>query len=582
MTSSQGPRSVTSSSEESDSDFEKEIIANMESLARISIQKGDFKKAESLLRKGLDAHHKSPSNTSQLESLSIQLACVYCAQDKWEDAELTLSQSVKLKTCKNVEAFYILQAVSLAHAKAQKYDAAYVTGKAVVRGLKRHFGKHHLNYFQALGFLANILEKKGDHIEAEALRLTMPHLSEDLFEDTPHEYLRRVIDDTREDKPRSSEFVTRMPKIHGDAWKELILAPKRDGVVIAEHYESSSKELGEMDTGKEVWNIENNFVMADAIRLNLPVDLSSVFWNESPPEFLDPFIRRTASREVAFAKTLFQTTFNNPFRSRQGDEIEDNNGRRLGELDTGKAGTLFRTASNNPFRRRQEDGIEDNNRRQLGELDTGKEVTVSIFQDDTMKEAASATSQWTKFENLDAVEEYKGHGAIKVEWRAADMEQPLSNFSPSRPRKLKKAIDMRHVNDHYQQLSGQAGKPLISKVVAAINRLPANHRPTRVMGLNFELDGISSAIVPRRGHPLLLTYEIGDQNYEWVFQLLSLTANQGSEMLNFLRNLRKSTYETDVLSAGVSEQATRTINSAISSPMFAPFRYLLKHSKSYG
>ena len=160
MTGSQDPRSVTSSSEESDSDFEKEILANMESLARISIQKGDLKKAESMLRKGLDAHHRSPSDTSQLESLSIQLARVCCAQSKREDAELTLSQWVKLKTCKNVEAFYILQAVSLAHAKAQKYDAASVTGRAVVRGMKRHFGKRHLNYFQALKFLANIWKRK--------------------------------------------------------------------------------------------------------------------------------------------------------------------------------------------------------------------------------------------------------------------------------------------------------------------------------------------------------------------------------------------------------------------------------------
>ena len=316
------------------------------------------------------------------------------------------------------------------------------------------------------------MEKKGDYIEAEALRLTIPPLF-DLFEDTPHEYLRKVVDDTREDEPRSSESVSRMPKISRDAWQELILAPERGGVVIAANHESSSKELGETDTGKEVWSIENNFVMADAVRLNLPMDLSSVFWNESPPDFLDPFICRTAGREVAFARTLFQT------------------------------------ASNNPFRRPQRDGIEDNNERQLGELDTGKEVTDSIFQGDTMKKAATAIDSHPTLARVNALVQW-----IKFE----NLERPLSDFSPNRPRKPRKATDMRHANGHFQELSDQAGKPLISKSVGAINRLPANHQPTRVMGLNFELDCISSAIVPWRGSLLLLTYGIGDQKYEWVFR----------------------------------------------------------------
>ena len=80
MADSQDPRSASSPGEESDSDFEKEILTNMESLAHISIQKGHFTKAESLLRKGLEAaSRRSPTDSSQLESLSIHLAHVYCA-----------------------------------------------------------------------------------------------------------------------------------------------------------------------------------------------------------------------------------------------------------------------------------------------------------------------------------------------------------------------------------------------------------------------------------------------------------------------------------------------------------------------
>ena len=57
--------------------------------------------------------------------------------------------------------------------------------------------------------------------------------------------------------------------------------------------------------------------------------------------------------------------------------------------------------------------------------------------------------------------------------------------------------------------------------------------------------------------------------------------NQDLGVLNFLRNLRKSTYENNVLSAGALEQATRTINSVISFPTFAPFRHSLKNRKSF-
>jgi hypothetical protein len=210
---------------------------------------------------------------------------------------------------------------------------------------------------------------------------------------------------------------------------------------------------------------------------------------------LNPFIRKTVSREVTFA------------------------------------GTLFRTAlkSNNPFRRPRKVEIEGKNGRQLGELDTGKEVMVSIFRDDTMKGVATVTNlhstlarlkalaQWINFKNLDTAE-YKGHGAIKLQWSVADTEQLLSYFSPNRPRKLRKAIDTRHANNRFQELSYQVGKPLISKFVRTINKLPANRRPNRVMGLNVELDCFSSVMVQWRERPLLLTYDIGDQKYEWVFR----------------------------------------------------------------
>jgi hypothetical protein len=153
-----------------------------------------------------------------------------------------------------VQAFFVLRAVSLAHEKAQKYDAAYATGKTIVRGTKRQFGHRHLYYLQALGFLANILEKKGDYIEAEALRLTVPALPEDLYEDTPSDYLTRMFLNSPEDESEEAIVSCRLFAIPRNLDLELIPAPKRDGLNIAVSDESSTKQLGEIDTGKEVDN----------------------------------------------------------------------------------------------------------------------------------------------------------------------------------------------------------------------------------------------------------------------------------------------------------------------------------------
>jgi hypothetical protein len=104
----------------------------MASLARTYFDKGLHNKSESLLRKGIDIiRRRSLRDTSQLEDFLIQLAHVYCAQDMWDDAELTLLHLVRLKTCKNVQAFYILVSVSLPHAQSEKYYASYTTPKTV-------------------------------------------------------------------------------------------------------------------------------------------------------------------------------------------------------------------------------------------------------------------------------------------------------------------------------------------------------------------------------------------------------------------------------------------------------------------
>jgi len=161
---------------ESDSDIEFDILSNLEKLAEESLSNKDYAKAEQFLRKVLEKLRQGPERApdgSRITQLRLALCC--CLQGNWAAAESVLETMVKSRITHDLPVFYIMHAATLAHLEAGSLDMALSSCKTALQGRKRILGKSSREYLESLTLLAIVYERKGDVLEAEAVRHSLPN-----------------------------------------------------------------------------------------------------------------------------------------------------------------------------------------------------------------------------------------------------------------------------------------------------------------------------------------------------------------------------------------------------------------------
>jgi tetratricopeptide (TPR) repeat protein len=253
-------------SEDDGSDIELDFLRNFDELACSSFLRKDYSKAEQFLRKALERNTGESSNGEHFKLLRIRLAICCCLQERWELAAGALSALSKSRTASNLPVFDLLQAISLGYLANDRFDDAYRVCKSALQGKKRVIGKDSDNFHECLSILAMIYEKKGDPLEAEAVRLSIP-VERMLQKNTvsgkeyilAHPTLIKSAFGEREKEKMSTDQTknesteaTRSGEAHvePDRWEDLVPRAAVDGTSRAARDERSKAPISSTDTGK--------------------------------------------------------------------------------------------------------------------------------------------------------------------------------------------------------------------------------------------------------------------------------------------------------------------------------------------
>jgi len=114
-------------------DFSK----NFEELAYTSFVAQDYSKAEQFLRKAMEGPGR---NASGNKTLKMKLALCCCMQESWDQAASIVNSLSKTKSSANLPTFHILQAISLAHFAAERFDEAFGACKTALKGKEKILG----------------------------------------------------------------------------------------------------------------------------------------------------------------------------------------------------------------------------------------------------------------------------------------------------------------------------------------------------------------------------------------------------------------------------------------------------------
>jgi tetratricopeptide (TPR) repeat protein len=255
--------------EESDddgSDIELDFLKNFDELACSSFLRKDYSKAEQFLRKAMERNTGESSNGEHFKLLRIRLAICCCLQERWELAAGALSALSKSRAASNLPVFDLLQAISLGYLANDRFDDAYRVCKSALQGKKKVVGKDSGNFHECLWILAMIYEKRGDPLEAEAVRLSIPvermptegtMSGKEYILEHPTLIKSAFGGNEKEkgptDQPKNeSTEATRSNEayVEPDRWEDLMPRAAVDGTSRAEKDERSKAPIGATDTGK--------------------------------------------------------------------------------------------------------------------------------------------------------------------------------------------------------------------------------------------------------------------------------------------------------------------------------------------
>lgn len=156
------------------SDLESDLLKIFEALAQASFSSRNYSKAEKFLQMAVERSTGDKTDAANFKSLRLRLALCCCLQEKWDHAAGIVASLPKTRTASNLVVFHLLQAISLAHLEESRCDFAYDVCKSALSGKKKILGRTHPDYYGCLAVFAAICEKRGNALEAEAVRHSIP------------------------------------------------------------------------------------------------------------------------------------------------------------------------------------------------------------------------------------------------------------------------------------------------------------------------------------------------------------------------------------------------------------------------
>lgn len=258
-----------------ESDVEFDFLKNFEEVAYASFLAENYPKAEQCLRMAVERSTGDASGNADFHKLKTQLALCCCLQEKWDHAVGIIATLPQTKSTTNLPLFHLLQAVTLAHLQDGRLEEAYNTCKTVLKGKKKIVGRGSHDYNECLSLLAAICEKKGEPLEAEIVRHSIPRGWTPTSPRSPKQYILshsnlvgvifskkseqrlelELKTEANDGTPRSPESA-KSPELSLDAstsghWTTLVPREARDGFHRAEQDERKGTMIEETDTGKE-------------------------------------------------------------------------------------------------------------------------------------------------------------------------------------------------------------------------------------------------------------------------------------------------------------------------------------------
>jgi len=158
-------------------EYMADILLNCEELAAEKFHEEEYARAEEFLRMAIESSTGNSSSTADFKVLKMRLAICCCLQGKWDVAYSSVDALTKSKGPSNTPVFDILHAISIAYLQKSQFTEAYDICKIALQGRKRISGKGSDAYHESLGLLSVICDKKGNSLEAEAVKHSLAKTS---------------------------------------------------------------------------------------------------------------------------------------------------------------------------------------------------------------------------------------------------------------------------------------------------------------------------------------------------------------------------------------------------------------------
>jgi tetratricopeptide (TPR) repeat protein len=164
-----------------DPDFELDMANSLDQLAEESFHARDFAQAEGFLQKRLSRAPRTAPNDPSLANTELRIASCQLWQGRWDAAARILSKLGRQSgTTLDPVLAALLHFAAIGFCSEGKYQEAERCCKLCLQMKRKVWGRMSDEYHRTSSLLVKIAEHKGDHVEAQALRRTIPPESGDL------------------------------------------------------------------------------------------------------------------------------------------------------------------------------------------------------------------------------------------------------------------------------------------------------------------------------------------------------------------------------------------------------------------
>jgi hypothetical protein len=155
---------------DSESDFERDLLRNIEHLAFTSLDQRDYRRAGEFFKE------LRPQVVDAQNRLKMDLCHAYCCcnQGQWDEAQEIILPMATERGQSEIMIFHALHTIALYHYQTGRLDDAEKHCKRASLGKRRILGRKDESYYESLDILAQIHHDKGEVARAEGYRRFLP------------------------------------------------------------------------------------------------------------------------------------------------------------------------------------------------------------------------------------------------------------------------------------------------------------------------------------------------------------------------------------------------------------------------